>query len=285
MKSTRAKVVAITSRKGGAGKTASTSLLARYLCEKEGKQVLVVDFDGRGGITSLLCDHPVTRHTSTILEMLLDVHQRIHPRDTFNIALVETHLEENESWTKNNGAVYLIPSKPSLDDFLPGKNLNYLKTALDSLELPEDYLVLIDSGPDNINVHMTLAAADVVFVPLKFSPQDIHPTIETFRSICDHQEITGRPTLGGLIINQNLKTQWEQTYMENFKKLIIDYKEKTRLIFETDNLFIPMKQSRLILRGKHLEWSIQDELFEAARQMAAVINQAQVKNGQEVRYG
>ena len=36
----RAKIITITSRKGGVGKTAITSLLARYFTEVEGKKVL-----------------------------------------------------------------------------------------------------------------------------------------------------------------------------------------------------------------------------------------------------
>ncbi len=71
MKTNRAKVVTITSRKGGAGKTAITSLLARYLVEIENRKVLVVDFDGRGGITSLFNHKPVTATTPSIVELLL----------------------------------------------------------------------------------------------------------------------------------------------------------------------------------------------------------------------
>ena len=101
----RALVVKIASLKGGVGKTAITSLLARYLSEIEGKQVLVVDFDGRGGITSLLHDEPLTENRQTIVDMLLVASEGIDPYEVFSQAIIEANLSKKYGWEDNGGSL------------------------------------------------------------------------------------------------------------------------------------------------------------------------------------
>ena len=83
-----AKIITVTSRKGGVGKTAITSLLARYFTEVEGKKVLVVDFDARGGITSLLYKKPVKTSDTHIAELLLAADQQDNIKDAYDQAVV-----------------------------------------------------------------------------------------------------------------------------------------------------------------------------------------------------
>ena len=270
-----AKVVTITSRKGGAGKTAITSLLARYLAEIENKKVLVVDFDGRGGITSLLHKEPVTRQTPSIVEIILETNQRQVPKESFSQALIHTKLETRKSWRKNRGSIYLIPSRPDLDHVLPGKSKYILGAALCGLELPEDYIILIDSGPDSINVQMSIAAADVVFVPMKLSKQDVHPTIETFKTIFQEQKDKGKVIWGGFIINQDIKTQREEYYLENYRGLFKRFEKESGLSSIKDDLFILLRESRIIRSGNHLVWPMREDFLEPSRQIASTIHKAQ----------
>lgn len=270
-----AKIVTITSRKGGAGKTAITSLLARYLAEIENKKVLVVDFDGRGGITSLLYKEPVTRQTPSIVEIILETNQRQVPKESFSQALIHTKLETRKSWRKNRGSIYLIPSRPDLDHVLPGKSKYILGAALCGLELPEDYIILIDSGPDSINVQMSIAAADVVFVPMKLSKQDVHPTIETFKTIYQEQKEKGKVIWGGFIINQDIKTQREEYYLENYRGLFKRFEKESGLSSINDDLFILLRESRIIRSGNHLVWPMRDDFLESSSQIASTIHKAQ----------
>ncbi|MFO7942911.1 MAG: AAA family ATPase [Anaerolineales bacterium] len=139
-------IVAVTSRKGGVGKTVSTSLLARYFTEVEGKSVVIVDLDARGGITSLLHDQPISKNEKSVVEILTAVHQQESVRDLFTKALIETGLEKSKHWDDNGGSLYLLPSKPSLDSVLSEKPATLLRTALHSLELPEGHVIRIDTG-------------------------------------------------------------------------------------------------------------------------------------------
>ena len=270
-----AKIVTITSRKGGAGKTAITSLMARYLAEIENRTVLVVDFDGRGGITSLLHKEPVTSQTPTIVEMILEANQLWELSDSFSQALIHTKLETRKGWRKNNGSIYLIPSRPDLDEALPDKNPNILRAVLNSLQLPEDYIVLIDSGPDSINVQMSIVAADVVFIPMKLSRQDVHPTIETVKTIFHEQKIKRKTIWGGFIINQDVKTQREETYLENYRGLFKRFEKESGLKSIKDDLFILLRESRIIQSGNHLVWPMREDFLESSRQIASIIHKAQ----------
>lgn len=168
----RAKIITITSRKGGVGKTAVTSLLARYFTEVEGKKVLVVDFDGRGGISSLLSGKPIKTDDLSIVELLMVTDQEQNVQDAFEQAVVETGIEKSENWTDNGGTLYLLPAKPALDNVIPDKDPRLLKDLLHDLDLSDDYVVLIDTGPESSCVMMGVAAADVVFIPLILSRQD-----------------------------------------------------------------------------------------------------------------
>ena len=270
-----AKIVTITSKKGGAGKTAITSLLARYLAEIENRTVLVIDFDGRGGITSLFHKDPVTRQTPSIVEIILETNQRQVPEESFSQALIHTKLETRKSWGKNKGSIYLIPSRPDLDHVLPGKSKYILGAALCSLELPEEYIILIDSGPDSINVQMSIAAADVVFVPMKLSKQDVHPTIETVKSIFNEQKNKRKTIWGGFIINQDVKTQREETYLKKYRELYKKFKMESGLNSINDDLFILLRESRIIRSGNHLVWPMRDDFLESSSQIASTIHKAQ----------
>lgn len=276
MNTKRAKIITITSRKGGAGKTAITSILARYLTEIEGKQVLVVDFDGRGGITSLFHHDPITAATPSIVELLLEAAQQRDLTEIFSQAAIQINTNSSLNWEDNGGALYLLPSKPILDDFLTQRNSTLLKTALNNLNLPQECIIFIDSGPDHQNITMSIAASDIVFVPMVLSKQDVHPTVETLRYIHREQKNSGNAVLGALIVNRVGDTQWEESYITNYQKLLDRFRNKSGILSIKEDWFIRLKQSRIIQRGKHLNWSWREDILESARQIAEVIHEFQI---------
>lgn len=281
----RAKVVAIASLKGGSGKTSLTSLLARYYAEIENKQVLVVDFDSGAGITSLLNNQVVKDGTPSILEVLQDVKHYADPRDTFSRAVIHTKLEKHKGWKKNTGAIFLLPCKPALDDFLRGTQRNLLHAAISLLGLSDDYIVLIDSGPEKVNVYLSVGCADVVFIPTRIRRQYIQPSIYTLQPIMSFQKELNRPAFGGWVYIQNFETQWEEEFLENFTNLCETYFQKSNIRCIDERLFIQMKPSRFIQRGKHMTWSIRDEIFFPIQQMADVIKQTKIVDNKEPRHG
>jgi cellulose biosynthesis protein BcsQ len=274
----RAKIITISSRKGGVGKTAITSLLARYMTEVEGKKVLVVDFDGRGGITSLLNKKTkgVGKDDMSIAEMLLVAEQQGNVRDAYDQAVIETGLENSKNWDDNGGSLYLIPSKPALDSIIPESDPALLKTLLHDLEIPADYVVLIDTGSDNHCVVMGIAAADIVFLPMLLSRQDVHPTIETLRTVFNTQKKVGGAVLGGMVVNQSGGTMWEQDYIDKYIKLFDSFQHDSKLMSATDSLFIELSQSRIIKKGTFLDWSLRDDFLKTAQAMAYAVNAVKI---------
>lgn len=276
----RAKIITITSRKGGVGKTAITSLLARYFTEVEGKKVLVVDLDGRGGITSLLCKNKLSNARAGITELLLVAEQGDSVQDAYDQIVVDTGLEKSKNWNDNGGGLYIIPSKPALDNVLPDKDPFLLRTLLNELDLSNDYIVLIDTGPDGHCVVMGTGAADVVFLPLILSKQDVHPTVETLKTIYNSQKNNGNAVLGGMIVNQSGGTMWEKNYIERYAVLIDRFQKESNLRSATDSIFIELKQSRIIKKGAFLDWSLREDFLNTAQAMASAVNAVEVvENG------
>ena len=267
----RAKIVTIASRKGGVGKTVVTSLLARYYSEIMGKKVLVIDFDPRAGITSMLYKKPITNQDLTIAEVLEVAFQQGNIQDAFKQAIKETGLENSKNWQVTEGKLYLVPAKPALESVLIGKNSSLLKYVLHNLGLSDEYIVLVDSGSDSNCVIMATGAADVIFMPLIYSRQDVHPAVETLRTIIMEQRGNGRAVLGGFVINHAGDAQWEQKYHNRYVQIFEDFKKKTEIRVADELHFFRLKPSRTIKRGSYLDWSFREDYLAVAKQMAAAV--------------
>ena len=121
-----ANIITITSRKGGVGKTAITSLLARYLTEIEGKKVLAVHLDDRGDVASILNKDKLSNGHASIAELLLVAEQEDSVQDTYDQVVIYADLEKSKNWNNNGGRLYLIPTKPAQDSILPETNPSLL---------------------------------------------------------------------------------------------------------------------------------------------------------------
>jgi len=102
----RSKVITLTSRKGGVGKTACTGLLARYFVEVEGKNVVVIDLDARGGVTSLLTDVSLGEEDLSISEVIQTAGNQSNFQDVFNQSIFDTGLSKNKNWVDNGGKAF-----------------------------------------------------------------------------------------------------------------------------------------------------------------------------------
>ena len=269
--SSKAKIITFTSRKGGVGKTVCTTLLARYYAEVEGRQVIVVDFDASCGITSLFYDRPIGEEDISIVELLQLNENNQDVQDALAEALIETGMEESSHWESGGGKIYLLPSKETLDQVIAQVNPYALQEVLKSLDLPDNFIFLVDTGPELKNVLMGVCAADVVFLPMMFSRQDVYPAVDTLRIVIKEQKKSGNAVLGGLVINDYGDTQWEQEYADNFLNVFLTFRDNIGLATSTGDIYINLKRSKIIKRGKHLDWSFKDEFKDTAQKMAAAV--------------
>lgn len=272
----KAKIITITSRKGGVGKTAVTSLLARYFTEVEGRKVLVVDLDARGGISSLLYRKPVKTEDLSIVELLQVADLQGNIQDAYDQAVIATGMEKSKNWEDNGGSLYLLPAKPALDTVIPDMDPDMLKQLLHELDLSDEYVILIDTGPESSCVMMGVAAADVVFIPLLLSRQDVHPTMETLRTIFHKQLSSGTAVLGGMVVNQSQGTQWEKNYIDKYIEIFDKFQHKSKLMGATDSLFIELSQSRIVRKGTFLDWTFREDFLKTAQAMASAVHAVQV---------
>lgn len=268
----RALIVTITSRKGGVGKTVCTSLLARYLAEVEGKNVVIVDFDASCGITSVFYDQPFQEEDLSIVELMRLASDNLDVQDAFAEAVIPTGLEDKHLWKNGGGHIYLLPSKETLDHEITQSRVGVLRDILTSLDLSGKDVILVDTGPEQPNVREGIKTADLVFLPIMFSQQDVYPAVDTFMAIAQEQGSSGNALLGGLVINDYGDTQWEKEYAENFFRLFHAYRQKSGLMCTSEDIFIPLKRSRIIKRGKYLSWSFRDDFKETGQKMAAAIH-------------
>jgi chromosome partitioning protein len=164
-------VISVTNQKGGVGKTTSAVNLAYYIA-KEGKKVLLIDFDPQGNATSGLgVDKQALQATMTEVMMeTATLSQVIIATDHKNLSLAPTtpHLANTE--------VELASAQ---------RKFSRLKNAVDSLQ-GYDY-VIIDSPPSlSLLTVNGLIAAKYVLLPVQaefYALEGLGQLLETMKLV------------------------------------------------------------------------------------------------------
>jgi len=146
-----ARIIAVTLRKGGSGKTTTAVNLATALTLK-GKKTLLVDLDPQANATISVGIDPTT----------LDKH--------INTLFTDINTKTEEVIIKTDFGLYLLPSHPDLADTEAGMRatqIGLLKGLLEPLDDSFDYIV-IDTPPSESYLTVNaLAVADEVLIPLQ----------------------------------------------------------------------------------------------------------------------
>jgi len=165
------RIITISQRKGGCGKTTSTLNLAHVLGEK-GLKVLIIDLDDQCNTTSsIACEK---ESILTVDDLLLKE----------NISLNDTALKTNYH------NVSIVPASNKLSGalkYLADKETSYF-ILKEKLKTNKDYdYILIDTSPSlsifNMNAY---CASDYVFIPLTskyFALQGLNQTLEAVKRI------------------------------------------------------------------------------------------------------
>ena len=275
MKTNRAKVVTITSRKDAVGKTTITALLARYFTEIEGKKVIVIDLDERGGITTILHGKTIPSNMYTAAKLLTLEPIVKDMRKRFLKAIIKINLDMRDISINNSGQLYLLPEEPMNDIMFDYKSLESLNNILHDLNISKDHVILVDTSTDLTSILIGLRAADIVFLPLRYGMQEIIPTVEILLMIRDEQRKNGKPFVGGLIINPWVDSvfQWDQIYEKEFN-WFFDFKNQySNQLLPITNIFIHLEQSQIIQKRKFMNLPFSDGLLDTAKELAYVIQE------------
>ena len=146
-----ARIIAVTLRKGGSGKTTTSVNLATALTLK-GKKTLLVDLDPQANATISVGVDPTS----------LEKH--------INTLFTDINAKTEEVIIKTDFGLYLLPSHPDLADTEAGMRatqIGLLKGLLEPLDDSFDYIV-IDTPPSESYLTVNaLAVADEVLIPLQ----------------------------------------------------------------------------------------------------------------------
>jgi len=203
-------VVTIASMKGGVGKTTIATMFAKFVAEQRGTPVTVVDMDPqRGATTLLLGSEHVRRATGPgTYEILASEQDNIPSTELFYQAVQQSPYDAR---------IRVVPSNASLARLGPDTPRDLLRLALEVAPLQEDEAVIVDTGPEVTLCEMSIAAAELVFVPITMSHQTGLPTLNTLQAILFQER-----GIGGLIPTMIGNAKWHEERVDSWREALMN---------------------------------------------------------------
>jgi hypothetical protein len=139
--------------------------------------------------------------------------------------------------------IFVVPANGDLTRILEEDTPpNLLKYALDESPLSRDVTMVVDTGSGHKLCEMSVAASDVVFIPLTLGQQSGIPTMNTMRVALEHGT-----KIGGIIPLMIGEANWEKDQLEGWRRMLI---ESEALREMNVDVLQGMPYSRLVIRGK-----------------------------------
>jgi hypothetical protein len=139
--------------------------------------------------------------------------------------------------------LFVVPANGDLarilEDDTPPDLLRY---ALEERPLSREVTVIVDTGSGHKLCEMSVAAADVVFIPLTLGQQSGIPTMNTMRVALEHGT-----KIGGIIPLMIGEANWEQDRLEGWRRMLV---ESEALREMNVNVLQGMPYSRYVIRGR-----------------------------------
>ncbi len=228
-------LITIASMKGGVGKSTLTAMLAKYVATSMAIPVTVVDMDPQRGATILLLGPQKTasRKGPTTYDVLKSELDNIPSQEILTQAIIPSSYHD---------LVRILPASAALAR-LSGPDIprSLLRLALCESPYPQDPLIIIDTGPDITLCEMSLAAADLAFIPITLSHQTGVPTLNTLQAAFH----LGCP-VGGLIPTMVGNAKWSQERMVQWRQSLLN----TQLVKSRNIQLLPaMPYSQSAVRG------------------------------------
>ncbi len=190
------KVIAIVNEKGGVGKTTTATNIS-YLLGRQGKKVLLIDFDGQANSTMIMGDKNPNEIETTISTLI-------------NKVITKDNLPPKHDYIIKNKGIHLIPANSNL--FTLERNLcniNFreyiLQSLINEIKLGYDY-VIIDCMPQigtpMINVMM---ASDSLIIPTQAEILSAKGLSELVKHYLTIKNINRKLSIDGILITMDTK--------------------------------------------------------------------------------
>ena len=190
------KVIAIVNEKGGVGKTTTATTIS-YLLGKQGKKVLLIDFDGQANSTMIMGDKNPNEIETTISTLI-------------NKVITKDSLPPKEDYIIKNKGIDLIPANSNL--FTLERNLcniNFreyiLQSLIDEIKIDYDYIIIDcmpQIGTPMINVMM---ASDSLIIPTQAEILSAKGLSELVKHYLTIKNINRKLSIDGILITMDTK--------------------------------------------------------------------------------
>ena len=190
------KVIAIVNEKGGVGKTTTATTIS-YLLGKQGKKVLLIDFDGQANSTMIMGDKNPNEIETTISTLI-------------NKVITKESLPQKEDYIIKNKGIDLIPANSNL--FTLERNLcniNFreyiLQSLIDEIKIDYDYIIIDcmpQIGTPMINVMM---ASDSLIIPTQAEILSAKGLSELVKHYLTIKNINRKLSIDGILITMDTK--------------------------------------------------------------------------------
>ncbi|SRR6056297_134355 len=221
--------IAISNQKGGVGKTTLAFNLAHVLADRYQYNVLAIDNDPQGNLTSSFIQDP-----ESMTGKVLDAHE--------GRSVTPEKISDNLSLLGANTDLAPVAERDFQVIFRLKEAISLLQTA--SHSHPHDY-VIIDCLPAFGHLQLAaLTAADLVLIPVKPAPYALSGIKDLFDTIHKTQKFIN-PALQvlGIVINQIdgrdlvMEREMEEVLRETYKKLVFKKKLSKRIHMEESPTF------------------------------------------------
>ena len=246
-------IVAIASMKGGVGKTTISAMLARHIADQVQAPVTIIDMDPQRGSTVLLLGPKaaVTVEPPTIADILASELEDIPSTEVFAQSLRKSPYNEN---------IMVVPAHPELTDFMNNDvPVDVLRWAIEASPLSEESIVIIDTGSAPSLCEMSVAAADIVFIPITMSHQSGVPTTNTMKAALVHGT-----TIGGIIPVMSGEAGWEIDQLDKWREKM---KASEALRSMGVRVLANIPYSRQIIRGRWRWGKLPDRMLPTLQEM------------------
>ncbi len=210
-------IIAITSNKGGIGKTSTACSLA-YMLKERGKSVLLVDMDAQGNATRTYGVTP-GKYNTCIYHLFLDQIRKIlgeKPRYKIANTIIKTkygvdllpsdsRLSKISTWLQENGGMF--KSGTEIENLWKNEFPNFLKNILEKIK-PQYDRIIIDTPPAfEYNTKNALMVSDYVIIPVEqgdlevAGAENIYLEINSFKNPFNAKN----PSVLGVLINRYTK--------------------------------------------------------------------------------